>query len=74
VQDGVLIYRGETLVFANRRAVELLGDPVGCDLAGCVAEPDRERAAALIAAHIAEPLHPREFRCWVRRNGAERYL
>ncbi len=74
VQDGVLIYRDETLVFANRRAVELLGDPVGCDLAGCVAEPDRERAAALIAAHIAEPLHPREFRCWVRRNGAERYL
>ncbi len=75
VQDGVLIYRGETLVFANRRANELLGDDLtGCDLAGCVAEPDRERAAAVMAAHIAEPLHPREFRCWLRRNDTSRYI
>lgn len=76
VQDGVLIYRGEALVFANRRAAELLGDDLArCDLAAFVADQDRERAAAVIAAHIAEPLHPREFRCWVRRrDGTERYL
>jgi PAS domain S-box-containing protein len=75
VQDGVLIYRGETLVFANRRAAELLGDALGTrDLVAFVAESDRERAEAMIAAHIAEPLHPREFRCWVRRDGQERYL
>ncbi|NLX49949.1 MAG: PAS domain S-box protein [Methanospirillum sp.] len=75
VQDGVLIYRGETLVFANSRATEFLGsDPGEGDLARLVAEVDRERAAALIAAHVADPLRPREFRCWVRRDGAERYL
>ncbi len=76
VQDGVLIYRGDKLVFANRRANELLGGDVArCDLSGCVAGPDHERAAAVIAAHIAEPLHPREFRCWVRRpDKSELYL
>lgn len=75
VQDGVVIYRGEALVFANRRATELLGgDLAGCDLTSFVAKPDRDRAAALIAAHIAEPLHPREFQCWIRRDGTERYL
>jgi PAS domain S-box-containing protein len=75
VQDGVLIYRGEALVFANTRATELLGDDLaGCDLTGLVAEPDRERAAAVIAAHTAEPLRPREFRCWIRRDGTDRYL
>ncbi len=28
----------------------------------------------MIAAHIAEPLQPREFRYWFRRDGTERYL
>lgn len=75
VQDGVLIYRGEVLVFANSRATEFLGEDLGGDdLTRLVAEADRERAAALIAAHIAEPLRPREFRCWIRRDGTERYL
>ena len=75
VQDGVLIYRGETLVFANQRAAELLGDDLGgSDLTRLIAESDRERAAAVIAAHIAEPLRPREFRCWVGQDGMERYL
>jgi PAS domain S-box-containing protein len=76
VQDGVLIYRGRELVFANRRTTEILGnDRAAQDLAELIAEPDRERAAAVIAAHIAEPLQPREFRCWIRgRDGTERYL
>ncbi|MEN6341384.1 MAG: PAS domain S-box protein [Methanospirillum sp.] len=75
VQDGVLIYRGEVLVFANRRAMELLGnDLTSCDLTELAAEPDRERAAAVIAAHIAEPLRPREFRCWLRRDDGNRYI
>ena len=76
VQDAVMIYRGKDLVFANRRATDLLGNDFAVkDLSEFIAEPDRERAAALIAAHIAEPLQPREFRCWIRRrDGTERCL
>jgi PAS domain S-box-containing protein len=76
VQDGVLIYRDETLVFANRRATELLGDsPAGGDLARFIAPPDRERARAMYAAHIAEPLQPIEFPCRIRQSdGSERYV
>ncbi len=75
VQDGVLIYRGEALVFTNRRAVEMLGDDLGTrDLTSFIADQDRERAEAMIAAHIAEPLNPREFRCWIRRDGTELYI
>lgn len=75
VQDGVLIYRGESLVFANSRATEFLGDDLGeGDLTRLIADEDRDRATALIAAHIADPLRPREFQCWVRRDDTERYL
>lgn len=75
VQDGVLIYRGEALVFANSRAIEFLGDDLGGEgLTRLIAETDRDRVTALIAAHITEPLRPRDFRCWVRRDGTERYL
>lgn len=79
IQDGVLIFRGKDLVFANRRVSEILGRHAG-DLSGrdpleFVAPADRDEAGVVFAAHIAEPLRPRVLRCRVLRpDGTKRHL